>query len=203
MSTDHGTRAQRTRALLLDAAVLAFAERGFHGTSTRTIAEAAGLSSAALYVHHGSKEELLFEISKAGHEEALVVVRNAASSYEDPIARLRALMHGYALFHAHKHTMARVINYEISALTPAHRAEIGGIRRQIDQVIHGVILRGVADGVFRVRDPRMVAVALESMGIDIARWYREGGAWSAQEIADEYMEMAMRLVGVAPESSKE
>ena len=59
-------RADATRARLLDAATAAFAEKGFHGTTTRDIATAAGMSSAALYVHHKSKEELLYLISRTG-----------------------------------------------------------------------------------------------------------------------------------------
>jgi AcrR family transcriptional regulator len=153
------------------------------------------LSSAALYVHHGSKEELLFQISRSGHEETLGIVRDAAAVSDDPRRQLRELVHGYVLFHAHKHTMARVINYEMAALSPEHRAVIAGIRREIDHVVHDVITRGVAAGVFRTPDPRMTAVALESMGIDIARWYRDHGAWTAEEIAGGYVEMAMRLVG--------
>jgi AcrR family transcriptional regulator len=50
----------------LDAAVNAFAEKGFHGTTTRDIADAIGRSPAAIYVHHRSKEELLYLISKEG-----------------------------------------------------------------------------------------------------------------------------------------
>lgn len=197
MSTTNSTRARRTRTLLLDAAVQAFAERGFHGTSTRNIADAAGLSSSALYVHHGSKEDLLFEISKAGHEETLAIVRAASTSSDEPITQLRVLVREYALFHAHKHTMARVINYEMAALSPTHRTEISGIRREIDHVVRDVIERGVATRAFHSPDPRMTAIALESMGIDIARWYHGHGTWTPEQIADGYVEMAMRLVGVA------
>ena len=196
MKTDISARAERTRALLLDAAVAAFAERGFHGTSTRNITDAAGLSSAALYVHHESKEELLFEISRAGHQETLAIVESAAASSADHIERLRTLVQGYALFHAHKHTMARVINYEMAALSPEHQAEIAQIRRQIDAVIREVVSAGVAAGVFTTSDPRMTAVAVESLGIDIARWYRPEGGWEPEQIATGYVAMALRLVGI-------
>lgn len=195
---DGSERAQRTRALILNAAVEAFSERGFHGTSTRNITDASGLSSAALYVHHQSKEELLFEISKAGHKETLSIVRDAVASASGPVEQLRELMFGYVLFHVRKHTIARVINYEMAALSPEHHAEITAIRREIDSTIYEVVRQGVADGVFRTADPRMTAVALESMGIDIARWYRDQGAWRPEEVAAGYVEMAMRLVDVSP-----
>ena len=63
------------RTRLARAAVEAFAARGFHGTTTRDISTAAGMSPAALYVHHRSKEELLFELSRVGHERVLAMVR--------------------------------------------------------------------------------------------------------------------------------
>ncbi|MGW3416419.1 helix-turn-helix domain-containing protein, partial [Streptomyces sp. NPDC000888] len=43
---------------LLVAAVEAFAERGYHATTTRDIAGRAGMSPAALYIHYKTKEEL-------------------------------------------------------------------------------------------------------------------------------------------------
>ena len=50
------------RRILL-AAATAFAERGFHATTTRGIAAQAGLSSAALYFYFRSKEEVLYQIA--------------------------------------------------------------------------------------------------------------------------------------------
>ena len=48
------------RDRLLTAAVAAFGAKGFHATSTRDIARAASLSPAAVYVHHQSKDCLLY-----------------------------------------------------------------------------------------------------------------------------------------------
>ena len=56
-----------TRERLVTAAVAAFSAHGFHATTTRNIAARAGMSPAAVYVHHASKEELLFAISRDGH----------------------------------------------------------------------------------------------------------------------------------------
>ncbi|WP_084529215.1 helix-turn-helix domain-containing protein [Nocardia crassostreae] len=53
------------RNRILHAAVSAFAEYGFHATTTRDIAARAGLSPAGLYVHFNSKEEVLHRISQS------------------------------------------------------------------------------------------------------------------------------------------
>jgi AcrR family transcriptional regulator len=189
-------RADATRARLLDAAIAAFAEKGFSSTTTRDIAAAAGMSPAALYVHHKSKEELLFLISKAGHEATLKVVRDAIGpADDDPAAALRRVIHDFAVSHARDQTIARIVNYELTSLAPDHLTEILGIRHTIEDDMRHLVERGVAAGVFDTPDPRMAATALLSLGIDISRWYHEGGRWSPEDIADQYAAMALRIVG--------
>lgn len=187
-------RAEETRARILEAALTAFAARGFHGTSTRDISAACGLSPAALYVHYDSKEQLLFAISRAGHLETLEVVTAAAAVSDEPVERLEHVVRAYVLFHIRRATLARVINYEMAALTDEHRAAIHTIRRRIDRVIGGIIEQGVRHGSFDTTEPREVARAIESLGIDIARWYDTTRARPTPALADSYAAMALRMV---------
>jgi AcrR family transcriptional regulator len=183
------------RARLLAAAVGSFAEKGFHGTTTRDIAAAAGMSPAALYVHHRSKEELLHQISQTGHERTLALVRAAAAAADEPAEKLRSVVRAFVVHHARGHTRARIVNYELAALSPEHLAEISAIRRAIEREVRDVVEAGVAAGVFHTSDPRMTALALLSLGIDVARWYRDEGEWTPEQIADHYCELALRVVG--------
>jgi AcrR family transcriptional regulator len=194
-------RAAATRARLLDAAVRAFAERGFHGTTTRDIAAAAGMSPAALYVHHRSKEELLYLISRSGHERTLALVRDGVAGSEDPAEQLVTVVRQFAIDHARGHTGARIVNYELAALSPEHFEEIRQIRQSIDHEVRRLVESGVAAGVFHVRDAGMAALAVLSLGIDIARWYRDEGTWTPEDIGDHYAELALRIVGANPRST--
>ena len=80
-------------AEILDAALECFAERGYDGTRVRHIAERAGVSEAALYRHHPSKEavaQALFASHMRRYAEALEAV---AGDAERPVAdRVRALV---------------------------------------------------------------------------------------------------------------
>lgn len=183
------------RARLMAAAVASFAEKGFHGTTTRDIASAAGMSPAALYVHHRSKEEMLHLITRAGHDKTLALVRAAVATSADPRAQLLAVVHAFVVHHAEDHTGARIVNYELAALSPEHLEEIAATRREIEQEMRGVVDRGVAAGVFHTGNSHMTALALLSLGIDVARWYRDEGEWTPQQIADHYCELALRIVG--------
>jgi AcrR family transcriptional regulator len=188
-----GQRAD-ARTRLVSAATAAFAERGYHATTTRDIAARAGMSPAAVYVHHSSKEELLFLISRDGHDTALQVLREASPDDAEPFTRLRDTVRAFTLWHARHHTAARVVQYELAALSPAHRREIGARRRDIDQHMRDVITAGVDRGVFDVPDIPGTTLALLSLAVDVARWYRDDGRRSAESVADLYADLAVRMV---------
>ena len=66
MSGVDRARADLTRSRLLEAAIDAFAAKGFHGTTTRDITTAAGMSPAALHLHHRPQEEPPYVLSRRG-----------------------------------------------------------------------------------------------------------------------------------------
>lgn len=195
------TPATDARTRLARAAVDAFAARGFHATTTRDISTAAGMSPAALYVHHRSKEDLLFELAHVGHLRVLDMVRASVARSADPVTQLGDLVEDFVRDHAVAHTGARVINYELAALSEEHRAEILAVRHDIDLVVRDVVDRGVAAGAFSTPDPRMTSLAVLSLGIDVARWYRDEGRWTPDEVAAHYRLLALRMVGADPAGS--
>lgn len=192
--TDGPTGAGDARQRLYDAAVRAFADKGFHGTTTRDIASAAGMSPAALYVHHRSKEDLLHLISSAGHAEALAICRRAAASSASPTEQLERLVVDFARFHCTHHTLARIVNYELSSLSPVHRVEIDAMRDEMDAITRGVVAAGVETGEFADVPPAVTAAAVLSLGIDIARWYDDGRGWTPDEVAGHYRALTLRMV---------
>lgn len=131
---------------LLVAAVEAFAERGYHATTTRDIAGRAGMSPAALYIHYKTKEELLHRISRIGHDKALEILTTAADGPGSAADRLDAAVRSFVRWHAAHHTTARVVQYELDALAPEHRTEIVALRRQSDAAVRRIIADGVAAG---------------------------------------------------------
>jgi len=56
-------KAEQTRAAVLDAALDAFEERGYDGTTMEEIAEAAGIGIATLYRYFPSKDQILLDPS--------------------------------------------------------------------------------------------------------------------------------------------
>lgn len=194
MARSVASNGAETRVRLMDAAVDAFAEKGFHGTTTREICTAAGLSPAAIYVHFSSKEELLYQVSKAGHESTLDVVSASQQGLDDPAEQLTAWVDAFVQHHAKERTKARIVNYELRSLSAEHWAEVVKLRSALDRQLVDIISRGVNEGVFATADVRMAASTLSSLGIDVARWYRPEGHWSPSELGSYYARLALRVV---------
>src|SRR3954453_15625100 len=58
MTSNAKLSGEQRRAAILKAVRRVFAEKGFHGTTTRELAEAAGVSEALLFKHFPNKEAL-------------------------------------------------------------------------------------------------------------------------------------------------
>jgi AcrR family transcriptional regulator len=59
----------RRRRQITDAAVQLFIDKGFHKTTTRQIASAAGFSIGSLYEYFASKEDILYMVCESIHAE--------------------------------------------------------------------------------------------------------------------------------------
>jgi len=178
----------------MDAAMNAFADKGFHATSTRDIAGRAHMSPAGVYVHFASKQDLLFQLCWRGHVLALEVVTAARASAHTPPAQLVAIVSAFARWHAEQFRTARIVQYEFPHLTPEHHEEVMSLRRQIDAVVRDVLQAGVASGDFDVPDAVMTTLALQSLTIDVARWYKPGIRRTPESIGAAYGNLALRLV---------
>ncbi|HEV7978843.1 TetR/AcrR family transcriptional regulator [Amycolatopsis sp.] len=185
---------EAARRLML-AGVESFARRGYHATTTRDIAGGAGMSPAALYVHFPSKAALLFAISRSGHEQTLALVENVLTREQEPAERIRMIVEDFVAWHARRHTVARVVQYELQALPEQEYEIVAELRRRIERIVREVIADGVESGAFSVPEPRTAARAVLSLGVDVARWYTERSRPTPTVLGQEYGELVLRMLG--------
>lgn len=67
MTVETLTKGERTHSAIQEAAYSLFMEHGFHATSTRQIAERAGLALGGIYNHFSSKEQIFAAIIRDKH----------------------------------------------------------------------------------------------------------------------------------------
>lgn len=177
---------------LMAAAVESFATRGYHATTTRDIANAAGMSPAALYVHFPSKAAVLSAISHSGHAQALEMIQGVVSATPDPVEAISLIVQRFVAWHANRHRVARVVQYELQALPEADYRVVADLRRRTEQLVRDVITEGVRAGRFSVTDVRVAARAVLSLGVDVARWY--SGTPAAATLGRQYADLVLRML---------
>src|SRR4051812_9115530 len=144
-----------------DAAIELFAERGFHGTGIRDLAERAGLSSATLYHYMGTKEDLLVSIMTESLERLVKASERLTGT--DPLTRIVGLVELHVLTHALRRLETRVVDDEMRSLSPDRRTAVVALRDRYESLWQDAIDAGTADGVFHVRAPRIARLALLEM----------------------------------------
>ncbi len=100
--TRRDEQAARTRERIVEAAVDAFAERGFRGASTRDIASRAGANQGLITYHFRTKDELWRAAADRifGMLRTSLIARLASSETEDPRERAREQIREYVRYAA-------------------------------------------------------------------------------------------------------
>lgn len=188
-------RASGASRKILRGATLAFADLGYHGASTREIATRSGMSSAAVYIHFESKQELFHRIALEGHRASTGAFSQSARQAGDPVGQLRLGVASFATWNAEMNLLSRSIEYEIRLHRGPEFADVWALRRSVDDHVLEILEAGVADGIFRLADPDWAKITILSTCIDVARWYRHGSARTPTAIGFQYADLAMTLAG--------
>jgi TetR/AcrR family transcriptional regulator len=182
---------RRRRAEILHSALRAFRERGYHATTLDHIAGQLGVHKSALYHYFPDKESILYACHRESLAEVVRLLAEARARYERPGDRLAFLVR------EHVKVMTDTLEgsplaFEVTALTPAHQAEIIALRDGYERELRRLVAQGVAAGEFRHVNPKTAVFAILGAINWIARWYRPEGKLRAPQLGAAY---AAHLVG--------
>ncbi|MFZ2529481.1 MAG: TetR/AcrR family transcriptional regulator [Rhodococcus sp. (in: high G+C Gram-positive bacteria)] len=180
---------------ILSAALAAFYETGFHGTSVREIARRVGVTVPALYYHHENKEGLLIALLELSTSDVLSRAHAADDDGgDDPVQRLSNVVEAIVLRMTLRSGLA-AIEGESRYLSPHNRQRYREVRKGVERLVRGIVEDGAASGVFDVDDPAETTRALLGMCQSIPRWYHAEGTLTPDEVAAKYVDIALRTVG--------
>jgi AcrR family transcriptional regulator len=178
-----GAREESTRERILRVAAEKFAEKGFHGTGVAELGDAAGIKRGALYYHIGSKEDLLFHLSRRHVEEALVRGEAVVAEAVGAVEKFRLLVREHLRTLAARRSEVIVVMHEMHALTGERAKKFKCLRAQYEQLFEKIMREGVEEGVFRSAD-RIEVLGVLSMLNYTYVWLDPNGPVPVDEIAD-------------------
>jgi AcrR family transcriptional regulator len=174
---------------ILIAAAEIISNKGYHGTSMQSIAQAVNLQKASLYHHVSSKQEILLALLDQGidllTERLTQALTNPAPS-RDPGENLARAVSVYMQSMAEHRELAAVLLLEHRSLPPTLQARHLPRRDLFEEIWVDLIQSGVDSNDFAPCDPRMTAKALLGVMNWTIMWYRPDGPLSPQEIAEQY-----------------
>jgi len=160
-------------AEVFDAAASVFAEKGYHGTSTKDIADRLGLQQGSLYYYFASKEEALRKVCEMGVGDFVDSLRAIVAGDRPAQDKLAAAIENHLRPLETRPAYVRVFLSERGHLSARHRRAIGRLTREYEQLLADIVRQGVAARAFRADvDPRLVALAILGMCNWACLWHR-------------------------------
>lgn len=202
VATDRRPPARRgpeTREAILEAAVGLFAQLGYHATSMRAIAAAAGVQPAAIYHWCPSKEAILIRLQDDFMERLTDRVAAAIERQDRPALRLAAAVREHVVFHGLHPRAAFVTDSEIRALNEGPRAALIAKRDDYQAIFCEMIRDGIRDGSLRASDARVATYAILLQCTGVALWFDPRGALQLEQVAELHVELVLGSLLAAPE----
>ncbi|AYZ69939.1 TPA: TetR/AcrR family transcriptional regulator [Stenotrophomonas maltophilia] len=128
-------RNEQRIAQILQAALQCFLAKGFHQTSMRDIAQAAGVSLGNLYNHFPGKEAIILAVAVAESEELAPLLQRLAASEGERAQVLAFLRDFHALCRQPEWATLAVEVLAESARNPAVAEAFAANRRQLQAVL--------------------------------------------------------------------
>ena len=184
----------RTRERIREAAIARFVELGFAGTGIRQLADDVGITTASLYYHINSKDDLLDEIIDSTMGALIEAAELVIAEQLSPADRLAGLVALHVTIHATNGAETIVVDRQLGAMKPAARERAVAQRDRYERLWRKVLKAGVVDGSFLGVEPRLGAQFLLGSCTAVADWYRPGGRLSPKKLASEYVALAALTV---------
>jgi AcrR family transcriptional regulator len=148
---DRRRDAGRTRADILDVATQEFADHGYSGARVDEIAARTRTTKRMIYYYFGGKEQLYRAVLERAYAEIRDAERTVDVDHLDPVTAVRRLAAVTFDHHEAHPAFIKLVGVENAqhARHVAHAARLVDLNSSAVDLLHGVLRRGQAEGVFR------------------------------------------------------
>lgn len=185
------------RGALLREAARAFSRQGFHATSLDDLARKLGVTKAALYHYFPSKNALLKACFDQVMGAAIANLKQAIQHGKSGREKLRMVFAGYLKGIINELSVA-VVTMEDDTLSAEDRDAVVKERDRFEHALRDLVREGIKDGSIVPCEPNLVIFTMLGAVNWVPRWFRSGGAWSAEQLADAMSEILDRAVSAQP-----
>lgn len=173
----------KRRALVATANQI-FRKKGYHNTSMDDVARFLNVSKTVVYYYVKNKQELLFLCYRLAFDYGAQAQVFAEKNGRDAREKLELLLRRYTVSLIDELGGGALMT-EDTALAPEQLAVVVELRRDWNRLFRSILQEGIAAGLFRECDPRLVEFFIMGAIRNIHHWYSREGNMGGQQIADE------------------
>ena len=151
--SENGLKRSEKKREIARAALAAFNQKGFQGTSLENIAAGAGIGKSTIYEYYQNKEALFRAAVQEASEQWFEQIAQIVAQTKDPLARLTRIAYAYLAFGDYPTIASLRFYFEIvmqtimeGGLFYRQRHFIHGLHRKAIDRIADIVLNGVAQG---------------------------------------------------------
>ena len=166
-----------------------FAERGFHATSVRDIAEAMQIKGGSLYAHIESKDDLLWEIVSAAADRFFAAIDPIVRSNLVTVEKLRRAISAHVGVVTSNLNAAAIYSNEWRYLSDTRRHQFAERRNEYERIVRCLVHNCIREGTFADVDEKFATLLILSSINWLYQWYRPDGPMTPDEIARKLTDM--------------
>jgi TetR/AcrR family transcriptional regulator, cholesterol catabolism regulator len=185
------TKAEKTRARLIEVATRLYQEHGSDQVTVRRIAAAAKIEAGSIYYHFSSRDEIMRAVLENGvggaTREVMLAIEDAGPD-SSPLVRLRAALGAHLKYTLRQHFSSRL--KAIRRLPKRLRDHHMQQERDYAAIFAGLLKEAQRKGLLRPGfDPSVVRMLAMGALTWVAEWYDPKGPMTPDDIADELMRL--------------
>jgi AcrR family transcriptional regulator len=187
-----------TRERILREASLLIAQRGYHATTTRQIAQHVGIQQPSLFHHFASKAEIVNALLAWDLGQTLPIAKELSSRRTSAPVRL----YEYLSFDI-DHLMTSPYNlagiYAEDVISDPAFATWASQRDEVHACVERIVANGVEDGDFMPVNPRLIQETIAGVLVGVLTFH-SGGRQVELDLSDEITSLLLRGLLAAPQT---
>lgn len=192
-----GTAYEANVARILKTSADLFALNGYHGTGMNELCKSVGLGRGALYHYIGSKEALLYSISKTQVDRMNDFAESLLAEDLGAEERLRRLARELIRNIAQHRSEWAVFFREYTSLTGERRDQVASARERYEGYWRQALDQGARQGAFTTRSPLLVKGVLGMFNYTYL-WFDPTGSTPSDDLADLFLDALLDGIRAHP-----
>jgi AcrR family transcriptional regulator len=180
-----------TEHAFISAATELFAAQGYNGTSIAQLAESLGLTTASLYYHVESKQDLLLRVLESGMANFLSRLEQIAGLDVPARQQLRLAIENHLDFVLTQPMAVAVFLRERRFLESPYREQYEEGVSRYDGIFAELVEAAMSHGEVGSGDPTIVRLSILGMINWVPEWYRPGGSMSKSDVKESMSDLIM------------